>query len=80
MGYLPPIDIVIGLVCIGVFGVILGALIYLPIADKDSPLALEKLSGDIIWRYLPDWILSFIGCIIFITLSFMLITGFMRGD
>ncbi|MBQ9478995.1 MAG: hypothetical protein IJU71_05500 [Selenomonadaceae bacterium] len=80
MEYLPPIDIVIGLVCIGVFGVILGALIYLPIADKDSPLALEKLSGDIIWRYLPDWILSFIGCIIFITLSFMLITGFMRGD
>ena len=80
MDFLPPIDIVLGLIFIGVFGVVLGALIYLPIADKDSPLALEKLSGDIIWRYLPDWLLSFIGCIIFITLSFMMITGAMRGD
>ena len=77
---LPPIDIIIGLIGIGIFGVAMGALIYLPIADKDSPLSLEKLSNDIIWRYLPDWLLSFVGCIIFITLSFMLISGFMRGD
>lgn len=80
MDFLPPIDIVIGLICIAIFGVALGALIYLPIADKESPLALERLSADIIWRYLPDWLLSFIGCIVFITLSFLLITGFMRGD
>ena len=79
MDFLPPIDIVLGLVSIGFFGTVLGALIYLPIADKESPMALEKLTADILWKYLPDWLLSFIGCIIFITLSFMMISGFMRG-
>ncbi len=79
MGELPPIDIIIGLICIAVFGVALGALIYLPIADKESPLTLEKLTSDIIWRYLPDWLLSFIGCIIFLILSFMLVSGVMRS-
>ncbi len=29
MDFLPPIDIIIGLICIGVFGLLLGALIYL---------------------------------------------------
>lgn len=75
---LPPIDIIIGLVCIGIFGLLLGALIYLPVAVKESPLSIEKLSGDIIWRYMPDWLLMFIGCVIFIILSFLLISGFLR--
>ena len=78
MEYLPPLDIIIGLVCIVIFGLLLGALIYLPVAVKDSPLPIEKLSGDIIWRYMPDWLLLFIGCIIFILLSFLLISGFLR--
>ena len=75
---LPPIDIIIGLICIGIFGLLLGALIYLPVAVKDSPLPIEKLSGDIIWKYMPDWLLMFLGCIIFIILSFLLISGFLR--
>ena len=78
MDFLPPIDIIIGLVCIGVFGLILGALIYLPVAVKKSPLPIEKLSNDIIWRYVPDWLLMFIGCVIFIILSFLLVSGFLR--
>lgn len=78
MEYLPPIDIIIGLVCIGIFGLVLGALIYLPVAAKESPLSIEKLSADIIWRYVPDWLLMFIGCVIFIVLSFMLVSGFLR--
>ena len=80
MDFLPPIDIVLGLIFIGVFGVALGALIYLPIANKEKPLALEKLTYDVIWKYMPDWLISFVGCIIFIILSFMMITGAMRGD
>ena len=78
MEYLPPMDIIIGLICIGVFGLLLGALIYLPVAVKDSPLPIEKLSGDIIWRYMPDWLLMFIGCIIFIIISFLMVSGFLR--
>ncbi len=78
MDFLPPIDIIIGLICIGVFGLLLGALIYLPVAVKNSPLPIEKLSGDIIWRYMPDWLLMFLGCIIFITISFLMISGFLR--
>ena len=78
MDFLPPIDIIIGLVCIGVFGLLLGALIYLPVAVKHSPLPIEKLSNDIIWRYVPDWLLMFIGCVIFIILSFLLVSGFLR--
>ena len=79
MDFFPPIDILLGLIFIGVFGVILGALIYLPIANKEKPMALEKLTYDVIWKYKPDWILSFICCIVFIILSFMMITGAMRG-
>ena len=78
MDYLPPIDIIIGLICIGVFGLVLGALIYLPVAVKDSPLPIEKLSGEIIWRYMPDWLLMFIGCVIFIIISFLMVSGFLR--
>ena len=32
---LPPMDIIIGLICIVIFGIILGALIYLPVAAKE---------------------------------------------
>ena len=78
LDYLPPMDIIIGLICIGIFGLILGALIYLPVAVKNSPLPIEKLSADMIWRYVPDWLLFFIGCVIFILISFMLISGFLR--
>ena len=78
MEYLPPIDIIIGLICIAIFGLLLGALIYLPVAVKDSPLSIEKLSNDIIWRYMPDWLLMFIGCVIFIVLSFLLVSGYLR--
>ena len=78
MDFLPPIDIIIGLICIGIFGLLLGALIYLPVAVKDSPLPIEKLSGELIWRYMPDWLLLFIGSIIFIILSFLLISGYLR--
>ena len=53
-------------------------LLYLPVAVKDSPLSIEKLSADIIWRYFPDWLLSFIGCVLFILLSFLLVSGFLR--
>ncbi len=76
---MPPLDIIIGLIFIIVFGTALGALIYLPIADKESPMSLEKLTYDIIWRYMPDWLLSFVGCIIFLILSFMLVSGVMRS-
>lgn len=78
MDSLPPIDIIIGLICIGIFGLLLGALIYLPVAAKESPLPIEKLSGEIIWRYMPDWLLLFIGCVLFIVISFLLISGFLR--
>ncbi|MBR1728456.1 MAG: hypothetical protein IJ728_02920 [Selenomonadaceae bacterium] len=75
---LPPMDIIIGLICIVIFGIILGALIYLPVAAKESPLTIEKLSADIIFKYVPDWLLLFVGCVIFILISFMLISGFLR--
>jgi len=78
MDFLPPIDIIIGLICIGIFGLLLGALIYLPVAVKDSPLPIEKLSGELIWRYMPDWLLLFIGSVIFIILSFLLVSGYLR--
>lgn len=78
MDFLPPIDIILGLICIGVFGLLMGALIYLPVAAKESPLPIEKLSGDMIWRYMPDWLLMFLGCLIFIIISFLMISGFLR--
>jgi len=75
---LPPTEVLIGMVCILVFGILLGALIYLPVAEKNSPLPLEKLSGEIIWRYKPDWILFVLGCVIFLAVSFLLVSGFWR--
>ena len=75
---LPPTEVLIGMVCILVFGILLGALIYLPVAEKNSPLSLEKLSGEIIWRYKPDWILFVLGCVIFLAVSFLLVSGFWR--
>lgn len=77
--FLPvPIDVILGLLFVGVFGLILGALIYLPIANKTSGLPLEKLSSDLIWRYFPDWCLILISCIIFLVINFMLIGGMWR--
>lgn len=74
----PPPDVIIGMVGILIFGLVLGALIYLPVAEKNSPLSLEKLSGEIIWRYKPDWLIFLLGCIIFLSVSFMLVSGFLR--
>lgn len=74
----PPTEVLIGMVCILIFGILLGALIYLPIAEKNSPLPLEKLSGEIIWRYKPDWIVFIIGCVVFLCVSFLLVSGYLR--
>ena len=77
--FLPvPIDVILGLVLVVIFGLILGALIYLPIAHKTSSLPLEKLSNDLVWRYFPDWLLILISCIIFLIINFMLIGGMWR--
>ena len=75
---MPPLEVVIGMICILIFGIVLGALIYLPVAERNSPLSLEKLSGEIIWRYKPDWILFVLGCVIFLAVSFLLVSGFLR--
>lgn len=76
---LPPTDVIIGLVCIFVFGITLGALLYLPVAHKSSKLPLEKLSNELIWRYAPDWLILIVGCVIFLTVSFFMVSGFMRN-
>ena len=75
---MPPTDVIIGMVGILIFGLMLGALIYLPVAEKNSPLPLEKLSGEIIWRYKPDWLIFMIGCVVFLGVSFMLVSGLLR--
>lgn len=75
---MPPTDVVIGMAGILVFGLILGALIYLPVAEKNSKLPLEKLSGELIWRYKPDWIVFFVGSIVFLGVSFLLVSGLLR--
>lgn len=75
---MPPIEVIIGIILVFVLGVILGAAICLPIVHKHSNLSLEKLSGDLIWRYTPDWILSILGCIISLVLCFLLISGIWR--
>ena len=75
---IPPTDVAVGLIGILFFGLILGALLYLPVAEKNSSLSLEKLSGEIIWRYKPDWIVFVIGCILFLLLSFLLVSGLLR--
>ncbi len=79
LDFLPlPLDVIIGFICLVLFGIVLGAIIYLPIAHNDSNLPLEKLSYDLIWRYAPDWLFLFIGCLIFLALGFMLISGMWR--
>lgn len=75
---MPPFDVIIGLLGILVFGILLGALIYLPVAEKNSTLPLERLSGEIIWRYKPDWIIFVLGCLIFLCVSFLLVSGLLR--
>ena len=75
---IPPTDVIIGMICILIFGLVLGALIYLPVAEKNSPLPLEKLSGEIIWRYKPDWIVFVLGCLVFLGVSFLLVSGYLR--
>lgn len=75
---IPPIEVIIGIILIFALGVVLGAAICLPIVHKNSNLPLEKLSGDLIWRYTPDWILSILGCIISLVLCFLLISGIWR--
>ncbi len=73
-----PLDVIVGFVCIFIFGMILGAAICLPYVHKRSTLPLEKLSGDWIWHYKPDLILCIVGCLIFIIMSFLLISGIWR--
>lgn len=75
---MPPMDVVIGMVGILIFGLMLGALIYLPVAEKNSKLPLERLSGEIIWRYKPDWIVFVLGCVVFLSVSFLLVSGLLR--
>ena len=74
----PPADVIIGMVGILLFGLMLGALIYLPVAEKNSKLSLERLSGEIIWRYKPDWIIFVLGCVIFLAVSFLMVSGLLR--
>jgi len=75
---MPPSDVIIGMVGILFFGLMLGALIYLPVAEKNSNLSLEKLSGEIIWRYKPDWIIFILGCVVFLGVSFLMVSGLLR--
>ena len=75
---IPPMDVTLGLIGILLFGLMLGALLYLPVAEKNSSLSLEKLSGEIIWRYKPDWIIFVAGCVVFLVVSFLLVSGFLR--
>ena len=75
---MPPTDVIIGMICVSIFGVTLGALLYLPVAHKSSRLPLEKLSGELIWKYAPDWLILIIGCVIFLTVSFLMVSGYLR--
>ena len=75
---MPPHDVIIGMVGILFFGLMLGALLYLPVAEKNSKLSLERLSGEIIWRYKPDWIVFVLGCVVFLAVSFLMVSGFLR--
>ena len=74
----PPIEVLVGFVLVFIIGTILGAAICLPIMHKKSNIPLEKLSGDWIWRYTPDWILSILGCVVTLILCFILISGMWR--
>ena len=76
---MPPLDVIIGLICILIFGITLGFLLYMPVAHKSSKLPLEKLSNELIWRFTPDWLIMVVGCVIFLTVSFFMVSGFMRN-
>lgn len=78
MENLPPVDVLAGFVCVFIFGIFLGAMIYLPIAHKNSALPLERLTGDLICHYVPDWVLIFLSCVFFLVMSFILISGMWR--
>ena len=75
---IPPLDVIIGLICVLIFGVTLGFLLYMPVAHKSSKLPLEKLSNELIWRYTPDWLIMIIGCVIFLIVSFLMVSGYLR--
>ena len=78
MSYLPRIDVLMGFACILAIGVVIGAVLYLPVAHYESKIPLEKLTADIIWKYAPDWILLLAGCIVLVTLCFLLLGGIWR--
>lgn len=75
---IPPVDVIIGIIGILFFGIVLGALMYLPVAQKSSNLSLEYLSGELIWKYLPDWWIFFFGCLLFLVVSFLMVSGYLR--
>jgi len=75
---MPPVDVIVGMVGILFFGAVLGALMYLPVARKASKLPLEYLSGELIWRMRPDWWIFFLGCVLFLAVSFMMVSGYLR--
>ena len=72
-----PFDVIAGLLGIFFFALCLGAAIVLPIAHKNSELPLEKLSNDLIWHYMPDWVLCLAGCILLIVLGFVVVGGYL---
>ena len=75
---MPPVDVIVGLIGILFFGALLGALMYLPVAQKASKLPLEYLSGELIWRMKPDWVIFVCGCLLFLIVSFMMVSGYLR--
>lgn len=75
---MPPLDVTVGLVGILFFGIMLGALMYLPVAHKASKLPLEYLSGELIWRIKPDWVIFVFGCLLFLIVSFLMVSGLLR--
>ena len=72
---LPPVEVILGFVIIFFTGLALGAAICLPIVHKNSDIPLEKLSGDLIWKYTPDLVLSIVGCVVALIFCFVMISG-----
>ena len=75
---IPPMDVTVGMIGILFFGIMLGALMYLPVAHKSSKLPLERLSGEMIWKYKPDWFVFVVGCVLFLAVSFLMVSGLLR--
>lgn len=73
-----PLDVIIGFVCVAISGIILGAIMYLPTAQQESKLPLERLTADWIWNYVPEWALLLLACLVFLAIGFMLISGLWR--